>query len=1048
MKPERRARYLLGITQAKAKMWEYGVPTEYHSIRIPEDPSPVALLDLAVGALGDFAAYTNGEPCDRALVSEKEDALRFASRFFDALPGSRLASGLDVYSALCAATCYYLCDMPGSSAVLASELDSDALALEAGDMAGVLLALLRDEPTLAGWLGTLPRGHPLGSLFEAYATFRQTGADRNATIEVAERLRQTAYRSGTPRELLLADAVAAVLRKRIEYSTWTCLPTFTDLAIDQWESAASKPTFIRELWPAQRLLGENGVLRGASAVVQMPTSAGKTKATELVVRSAFISGRTSLAVIVAPFRALCHEISGDLHAAFTGESIRVDELSDVLQGDFNVLAFLGRRQVLVVTPEKLHYVLRHHPELAAQIGLVIYDEGHLFDDSTRGVNYELLLAAIRRELPPGAQVLLISAVIANADQVREWLLGDGGKCVSGQGLSPTYRSVAFTSWTKTLGQLQFVAPEDPRQEEFFVPRVIEQTALLRQGGERVQRSFPEKGKPNDIALYLGLRLVSNGSVAVFCGRKDTASGICARAVECFGRGLRIPAPARSSDADEIHRLVVQHERNLGADADATRSATLGIFAHHAGMPHGIRLAVEHAMQKGQARFVVCTSTLAQGVNLPIRYLIVTSVYQGVDCMKVRDFQNLMGRVGRAGKHTEGTVIFADPKAFDNRKVHGRNWQWSQARDLLNPEKAEPCTSAIAEVLEPIHDDQQKNPLPTQPLDLANEYLTAPGRFAEIAATIAREHTGYSEDGVLSQLAAKATAIRAIQSYLLAHSDEWFMPDGEIGTDELAEATLAFAMADEAGKSNLRGLFRLLAGDLAARVPDAQRRNAFGRTLLGLTDCMATEAWVGQDIDQLLGCPDVDSLLGIMWPLLSEQIVNRTFRNCTSPESLRLVADGWLAGEPFDALFDRISDARIGRGDRPRKCTITHTVDLCENALGYEGSIIAGAVSEMVELQSPESEWLLRMLATFQKRLKYGLPGEREVILYELGFADRPLSQDLAQVLAQTEPSKRFILDALRARRRDIEAVLADYPSHFQNRLNMVTPRSAVSDWTW
>ncbi|MCV5901382.1 hypothetical protein OFN63_35370, partial [Escherichia coli] len=76
------------------------------------------------------------------------------------------------------------------------------------------------------------------------------------------------------------------------------------------------------------------------------------------------------------------------------------------------------------------------------------------------------------------------------------------------------------------------------------------------------------------------------------------------------------------------------------------------------------------MQKGLINFIACTSTLAQGVNLPIRYLIVQGVYQGVGRVKVRDFQNLIGRAGRAGMHTEGVVIFADSTVWDRRK----NWQ--------------------------------------------------------------------------------------------------------------------------------------------------------------------------------------------------------------------------------------------------------------------------------------------------------------------------------------------------------------------------------------
>ena len=79
----------------------------------------------------------------------------------------------------------------------------------------------------------------------------------------------------------------AVLQSKIEHSTWKTLPAYSGLALDTWRSILQKDTFIKELWPAQHLLGKKGVLQGASAVVQMPTSAGKTKSTELILRSAF-----------------------------------------------------------------------------------------------------------------------------------------------------------------------------------------------------------------------------------------------------------------------------------------------------------------------------------------------------------------------------------------------------------------------------------------------------------------------------------------------------------------------------------------------------------------------------------------------------------------------------------------------------------------------------------------------------------------------------------------------------------------------------------------
>ncbi|MBI4304297.1 MAG: hypothetical protein HY665_08190 [Chloroflexi bacterium] len=171
-------------------------------------------------------------------------------------------------------------------------------------------------------------------------------------------------------------------------------------------------------------------------------------------------------------------------------------------------------------------------------------------------------------------------------------------------------------------------------------------------------------------MFLGLKLAPKGAVAIFCGRKTSAESLCDKVVDAYYRGLKITPPVEFSNPDKARRLVYLYTRNLGADSAATLCAGLGIFSHHGNTPHGIRLAVEHAMKHKHARFVICTSTLAQGVNLPIRYLIVTSVYQGSEPISVRDFHNLIGRAGRADEHTEGSILFADNDLLKGSEVSG------------------------------------------------------------------------------------------------------------------------------------------------------------------------------------------------------------------------------------------------------------------------------------------------------------------------------------------------------------------------------------------
>jgi superfamily II helicase len=100
------------------------------------------------------------------------------------------------------------------------------------------------------------------------------------------------------------------------------------------------------------------------------------------------------------------------------------------------------------------------------------------------------------------------------------------------------------------------------------------------------------------------------------------------------------------------------------------------------------------------KLVVCTSTLAQGVNLPIRYLIVSGVNQGAERIKTRDFQNLIGRAGRAGMHTEGLVLFADPRVIDRRQAE--RWRLQAAVGLLQPQNSEETSSSLLELLVTLH----------------------------------------------------------------------------------------------------------------------------------------------------------------------------------------------------------------------------------------------------------------------------------------------------------------------------------------------------------
>ncbi|NUM72564.1 MAG: DEAD/DEAH box helicase, partial [Ignavibacteriaceae bacterium] len=499
MRPDKKSNRLLGVTRSKAKMIEYHIPEEYQEIDLSLHPNK--LFTISIGLLGDLAAAINREEPDSDSLLELKTNLLFSARFFDSYLQSKLNETLEPYLVLLGSASYYLCDLPGSASVLAKRIDGACPDLDGDGLEDLLLWLLKadlrtDFDGRKGVFGGLVDG-----ISKLIVQFFMDGDGEDSLLDLATKLRAAVYESGTPRQLLFGDVIAAVLRKKLKNSAWKALPLYSGLPRDTWLHILQKNSFIKELWPAQHLLGKADVLKGKSAIVQMPTSAGKTKATELILRSAFLADRVSLAIIIAPFRALCHEIKNSLIEAFHNESTNVDELSDVLQTDFEIAELLGHQQILVVTPEKLLYVLRHAPELASQVGLLVFDEGHQFDSGTRGITYELLLTSLRSMIPEGAQKVLISAVISNAEAVGEWLNGEPN-VVEGTTLIPTFRSIGFASWLDQLGRIEYVDSRDAEQGEFFVPRVIERFNLGKKDLERANRFFPKKkADAQTIALY-------------------------------------------------------------------------------------------------------------------------------------------------------------------------------------------------------------------------------------------------------------------------------------------------------------------------------------------------------------------------------------------------------------------------------------------------------------------------------------------------------------------------------------------------------------------
>lgn len=1050
MKPEFQSRRLFGITRSKGKMFEFGLPENSH-LKLPAGVEPDALLLLTVGTLGDFVVGLHEAIEERTTIDDTETQdLSFAASYFDALLSAGYVKHISADLMLLASAAYYLARRPGSSFVIAKRL-------EAPENESAVDAFLR-------WVLQAKWSTYLGNLDSMFSTaisdytrllafhFHDGSNSEELRLATVE-LRRWAYEVGNAREVLFVDIATAIAMLRLASSSWNLLPSFSKLGVSEWAPVIRKAGFPKEFWPSQVLLGESGFFQGKSGVIQMPTSAGKTRSVEIIIRSSFMSGRARLAVVIAPFRALCHEIGDALVAAYASEDVKVNELTDALQLDFlaEIAELFGQKKpdtkyILVVTPEKLLYILRQQPQLASDIGLVVYDEGHQFDSGSRGVTYELLLTEIKSLLLPGAQTVLVSAVMQNSRAVANWLIGPEAIVADGKGLLPTSRSVAFSTWAESTGQLLFYESNSYRTSDYFVPKVIEQFTLSRLKGDKKKHFFPEKNSKEtakDIALQLGISLAPNGTVAIFCGKKDTVMSLAERVAEIYHRQYPVLSPAISADQDELVKLKTLVSRHFGTESILHKCAESGIFCHHGNTPHGLRLAIESALQKAKIKFVICTSTLAQGVNLPIRYLILTGVYQAGVRLKTRDFQNLIGRAGRAGIHTEGLVIFSDPKIVDLRE--DEPWHFETSVDLLNAENSEDTTSSLLAILGPFRSPKGKVQLPIAAEEIVNLVFADNGfwyQWAQEQVTRFGRY-GYTVDQLIGELNRRVKLLVAVESYLMSQRGSIPFDEFKVKVARLVETTLAFSLAPDAIREPLRNLFARTADFVQNRVPLVAKQTIYAKTLLGVRSAMQVESWVTENKKALGEIENSGDWFAASWPILMGQINNKFFHSVL-PSNLGFeIAKMWIDGSSYKEVIEH---AQRLKGKKPwgksgyRSVTEMDILTFIENTLSYEATLVLAAVAQFLYESPNLRDNDSTPLSLFHKRLKYGLPDWLSISCFEYGFADRMLAVDITRELTLDGYQQEFFPNALKENREAVQRVVNIYPSYFEKVMGRPSER--------
>ena len=302
-----------------------------------------------------------------------------------------------------ASASFYLGENPGSSKVLVNQATAPDPDLGSGLALLNLQALLGDYTAMPGG-PYAAAGQTQCSSNNSSAYFSGKGLPMESSNRRRFNSQVEAYETGEVGNSL-RGFTAAILRRKSRGPGRDNTARRFWLNIDTWQSVLSR----RGISPravalsaahlrSRRLEGKSGSNPDADKCRQNPCD--RTRLAQWLPCDRF-----SLAVMVCPFRSLCHDIRSDMVYAFAGDNVVINEATDSFQEDLSIEELFDQKTILIVTPEKLLYLLRRAPELAEQIGLVVYDEGHQFDSGARGVTYELLLTSLKLLLAPGTQII-------------------------------------------------------------------------------------------------------------------------------------------------------------------------------------------------------------------------------------------------------------------------------------------------------------------------------------------------------------------------------------------------------------------------------------------------------------------------------------------------------------------------------------------------------------------------------------------------------------------------------------------------------------------
>ena len=415
-----------------------------------------------------------------------------------------------------------------------------------------------------------------------------------------------------------------------------------------------------------QIQGCQALENGKSVLVAAPTGAGKTIVGEFAAFLAMESGKKCF--YTTPIKALSNQKFQDLSAMFGESNV------GLLTGDTSINS---EAPIVIMTTEVLRNMIYSASSTLTDLRYVVMDEVHYLADRFRGAVWEEILI----HLPESIQVAALSATVSNAEEFGDWLQtvrGEMQVIVSESRPVPLYQHVLFGNRLLDLfSSSTKVNPEILRLEKESIRAV--RTKYGNSGGKKNWRDSSQ--------ITPTIKALGRAEVIEKLDREGLLPAItfifsraqCDNAVkQCLAAGLRL---TNAEERSQIREVISEKTKSLPEDDlivlgfhEWVDSLERGIASHHAGLLPAFKECVEELFQRGLIKAVFATETLALGINMPARTVVLEKLtkWNGESHVSVTpgEYTQLTGRAGRRGIDIEGNAVILWNKDIDSASAAG------------------------------------------------------------------------------------------------------------------------------------------------------------------------------------------------------------------------------------------------------------------------------------------------------------------------------------------------------------------------------------------